>query len=592
MNIPLCRFRILVLSPILFASWAAAAPQVVYVNGKVVTVDDQFSIVEGFATAADRFIAAGTSKDMLSLADDATQVVDLEGRTVVPGLIDNHNHFVRGAQHWSHLVRLEGVTSKGAALERLRGVADRLAGDQWLIALGGWNEEQFRDPEPRFTLSELDAVASGRPAFLQAQYDHAFVNSAFLEHFGIDPAAPQGVTGAVDAELDPEALAQPGPPLRPGAAALAGLLEPNVERGPNGAATGYLSGGMRMVLAVTGVLPALTEAELIDGVRKAQAYYNSLGLTTTYDPAGGLITEEAYRSVEALHAANELTIRVFRTRQFMLANPEHAERAARQIAQMPPVLNGDHYYDTMAIGEAFYIPVQIVDGLDDRRPIADEHAEPVRLLLESLLKRGLAAQIHVVRSEAIEFHLRLLEELSQRYTLYPAQVTFTHAELVTREQLARIRDLGISLMLRSMSVVRRPGSLIEQYGDAATSVPPLRMVQDSGVNWGIGTDGSKAAQIDPLVSLEWAVTGRAMNGERVLDEDQLLTREEALIAHTRNNAQMVFRGNSLGQIRPGFLADFVVLDGDYLEIDAASIDKLQVLRTVVGGQVVYDTGEL
>ena len=296
--------------------------------------------------------------------------------------------------------------------------------------------------------------------------------------------------------------------------------------------------------------------------------------------------------MEALHAANELTIRVFRTRQFMLANPEHAERAARQIAEMPPMLNGDHYYDTMAIGEAFYIPVQIVDGLDDRRPIAAEHAEPVRLLLESLLKRGLAAQIHVVRSEAIEFHLRLIEELSERYTLYPAQVTFTHAELVTREQLARIRDLGISLMLRSMSVVRRPGSLIEQYGEAATSVPPLRMVQDSGVNWGIGTDGSKAAQIDPLVSLEWAVTGRAMNGERVLDEDQLLTREEALIAHTRNNAQMVFRGNSLGQIRPGFLADFVVLDGDYLEIDAASIGELQVLRTVVGGQVVYDTGAL
>ena len=163
---------------------------------------------------------------------------------------------------------------------------------------------------------------------------------------------------------------------------------------------------------------------------------------------------------------------------------------------------------------------------------------------------------------------------------------------MTREQLARIRDLGISLMLRSMSVVRREGSLIEQNGEVATSVPPLRLVQDSGVNWGLGTDGSKAAQIDPLVSLEWAVTGRAMNGDRVLDEEQLLTREEALIAHTRSNAQMVFRGNSLGQIRPGFLADFVVLDGDYLEIDAASIGEMQVLRTVVGGQVVYDTGTL
>ena len=140
---------------------------------------------------------------------------------MVPGLIDNHNHFVRGAQHWSHLVRLEGVTSKGAALERLRSVADRLTGDQWLIALGGWNEEQFTDAEPRFTLAELDAIAGGRPAFLQAQYDHAFVNSAFLEHFGIDPAAPQGVTGAWTPNSTPKRSRNrarrqgPGPLLSP-----------------------------------------------------------------------------------------------------------------------------------------------------------------------------------------------------------------------------------------------------------------------------------------------------------------------------------------------------------------------------------------
>lgn len=594
---PRIRFVPLLVSAALCATSMAETPDTItpdtlYVNGKVVTVDDQFSIAEGFAVKADRFAATGSAEAMLALAGPDTRVVDLNGRTVVPGFIDNHNHFVRGAQHWRHLVRFEGVTTKAEALARLREVAGELSEGQWLIALGGWNEEQFTDAEPRFTLAELDEVAGDRPAFLQAQYDHAFVNSAFLEHFGIDPNAPGADSESAVAELDPAALAQTGGRPQSAAGGLGRTLAPMVERDARGVATGYLAGDIRMVIAVTAALPPLSEAELLDGLRAAQAYYNSLGLTTVYDPAGGLITDEAYRSVETLHTAGELTIRVFRTRQYMLAGPKDAELAARGFAELPPMLNGDHFYDTLAIGEAFYVPLQMLDGMDEQAPIGDEHVAPVRLLLESVLRRGLAAQIHVVRPEAIELHLDILEALSQRYTLFPAQVSFTHMEGVTPAQLARIRDLGVSLQLRSMSALRRRESLIDQYGAVATRVPPLRMVQDSGVNWGIGTDGSKAAQIDPLVSLEWAVTGRGLNGDVVLDADQLITREEALIAHTRGNARMLFRENSLGQIRPGFLADFVVLDRDYLETDAASIGEMRILRTVVGGRVVHDAGPL
>ena len=250
----------------------------------------------------------------------------------------------------------------------MQGVAGRLTGDQWLIALGGWNEEQFTDAEPRFTLAELDAIAGGRPAFLQAQYDHAFVNSAFLRHFGIDPAAPRGVTGAAETELDPEALARPGPQSGAGAAALSGLLEPNVERGPDGAATGYLSGGMPMVIPVTGALPALTEAELIDGVRKAAGVLQLPGPDHHLRPGRG----PDYRGSVPVGGGTARGERVddpgFSHPPVHAGKPGASRRAAQQIAQMPPMLNGDHYYDTMAIGEAFYIPVQIVDGLDDRRP--------------------------------------------------------------------------------------------------------------------------------------------------------------------------------------------------------------------------------
>ena len=329
------QFGSFVFSATLCAASIAGPPDALYVNGKVVTVDDQFSIVEGFAVKGDQFVATGTAEAMLALAGESTRVVDLKGRTVVPGLIDNHNHFVRGAQHWEHLVRLEGVATKAQALERLREVAAELTEDQWLLALGGWNEEQFTDANPRLTLAELDAVAGGRPAFLQAQYDHAFVNSAFLQHFGIDPNAPGADVGPAEADLDPLALTQSGEPSDAGADVLRHTLAPLVQRDRQGIATGYLAGGIGMVIAVTGALPPLSEAQLLDGLRAAQAHYNSLGLTTAYDPAGGLITEEAYRSVEALHATGELTVRVFRTRQYMMGSPEDAVRTTRGFAELP-----------------------------------------------------------------------------------------------------------------------------------------------------------------------------------------------------------------------------------------------------------------
>ena len=118
-----------------------------------------------------------------------------------------------------------------------------------------------------------------------------------------------------------------------------------------------------------------------------------------------------------------------------------------------------------------------------------------------------------------------------------------------------------------------------------SAVAPLRLLQDSGLTWGLGTDGTKAAQINPFVSLWWAVTGRSLGGGQVIDEP--LTREQALIAHTRSNAQLLFRENYLGSIRPGLLADLLVLDRDYLNVPEDEIRDIKPTATIVGGKVVY-----
>jgi predicted amidohydrolase YtcJ len=122
-------------------------------------------------------------------------------------------------------------------------------------------------------------------------------------------------------------------------------------------------------------------------------------------------------------------------------------------------------------------------------------------------------------------------------------------------------------------------------GEDGYRVPPLRMIQDSGIPWGLGTDGTKAAQINPFITLWWAVTGLALNGELVLSET--LSREEALIAHTRSNAYLMFQEGNIGSIRPGLLADILVLDRDYLTVPENEIRDIKPVATIVGGKVAW-----
>src|ERR1700722_20999281 len=167
----------------------------VLVNGKIVTVDERFSIAAAVAIEAGRITATGSSADVLANAGPGAAVVDLGGRTVIPGLIDNHNHFVRATEHVE--VRLDGVRSRADALAALGRGAAALAPGQWLRAVGGWHEEQWAGDRRELTLAELDAVAGRRPAFIQAQYDHAIVSTAWLDAVGAPADAESRATGRI-----------------------------------------------------------------------------------------------------------------------------------------------------------------------------------------------------------------------------------------------------------------------------------------------------------------------------------------------------------------------------------------------------------
>jgi predicted amidohydrolase YtcJ len=139
----------------------------VFINGKILTVDNFFSIVESLAVDEERIVAIGSNADVNGLIGDTTQVIDLDGKTVIPGLVDNHIHFIRMPQRWNLQARIDGINTRQAALDVIAEKAASMEPGEWIMVQGGWSEGQFADEAGGFTLQELDAAAPNNPVFLQ-----------------------------------------------------------------------------------------------------------------------------------------------------------------------------------------------------------------------------------------------------------------------------------------------------------------------------------------------------------------------------------------------------------------------------------------
>jgi hypothetical protein len=158
-----------------------------------------------------------------------------------------------------------------------------------------------------------------------------------------------------------------------------------------------------------------------------------------------------------------------------------------------------------------------------------------------------------------------------------------HVNQINEPQIERMKKLGMYAAVHPWAVIN--GAVMhEGFGDGAYDMPPLKTLQDSGIVWGLGTDGTAANQTLPFVTLAFAVTGKMVGGVKV--NRQTISREDALIAHTRKNAYLVFQEDNLGSLQPGKMADLLVLDRDYLTIPADQIRDVKAVMTMVGGRIV------
>jgi predicted amidohydrolase YtcJ len=181
---------------------------------------------------------------------------------------------------------------------------------------------------------------------------------------------------------------------------------------------------------------------------------------------------------------------------------------------------------------------------------------------------------HTMLDATVQSLLGPFEELNKEIALAPLRWTLAHVFTISDDSIERSKALGLTFAVHSVSMYAPPHLQ-----------PPIRAIEDSGVVWGLGTDATIVAHYQPFITLGWVVSGKSINGKTVIDDP--VTREEALIAHTRSNAYLMFKEDDLGTLEVGKLADLVVLDRDYMTVPADEIFDIKPTMTMVGGDIVF-----
>jgi len=548
-------FTIPVIALIAVSSLTAqpAPPDLILSNGKIITVDERFTIAQAVAIRGNRIVAVGANAEIASLAGPNTRTVDLRGRAVIPGLIDNHMHLLRAAATWTKELRFEGVISRKQAADMLRARAKAAGPGGWVYNIGGWTHQQFADDPRPFTREELDQLAPDNPVALQESYYQVFLNSRALQTLGIQANTPD-------------------PPE---------FVKGTIQRDAGGKPTGIIRGDIAATRPVAAKLPKVASGELEAATTEMIKDMNRAGLTSVGVPG---CSADVLEILEKWKTQERLGIRIFCIEGAAPGSPEQVDRALGQIGKMK-LFQGDSFIDTVFYGESVYGPLHDPMFALKSNPTPDQ-LEIWRRMAMEIAKDGLPLHVHAELHDTIDAFLDQIDAVNKEHPIKGLRWTLAHINQINAAQLDRMKRLGMYAAVHPWAVIN--GAIMhEGFGDGAYDMPPLRDLQNSGIMWGFGTDGTAANQTLPFQTLSFAVTGEMVGGRKVLR--QTISREDALIAHTRKNAYFVFQEDNLGSIQPGKLADLVVLDRDYLTVPSAEIKDIKPVMMLVGGRFVYGT---
>lgn len=533
-------------------SLAVPAPaDLILRNGKIVTVDREFSIKRAVAIRGGRFVAVGGDRDVRVLAGPSTQVIDLDGRTVIPGLVDGHIHATVGGLSWDATVHWQNLDSLAQALGQVASAAQARAQGTWIVVGGGWVPTQFA--ERRFpTRADLDRAAPNHPVYVQYLRQGALLNSAALKAAGIGPATPDPAGG-------------------------------KIERNPaTGETTGWLQGTAAWDLARRKI-PAPPFDRLRQSLKNSFRELNRLGVTSVSDLQTDEVLFTHRRLLADLSRTGELGVRLHFFVDLDLGNAEeHIKRTVEEISRLQQSDLFRFAGFTLRLGGDVDVFDASAGALLDA-----ESKERLRRALGRLILRGDHIRVLAPGDAGVREAIALLEEVHKGPPVPYQRMGFAHLEDASAETLERIKRIGGAVTITSRLALTAERYLDRRGAEQARNAPPLRRIIESAIPAGAGSGAYESAHYSPMLSLWWLITGKTVAGSAVRGLHQNLSRADALRLHTLGAASLTASDAGKGSIEVDKLADLAVLSGDYLTVPEERIPSLESLLTIVGGRIVY-----
>jgi predicted amidohydrolase YtcJ len=509
-------------------------------NGRIVTMDARGSTVNEVTIQDGRITAVGARGQRLS---PCTREINLRGRTVVPGLIDNHNHIVLLGIRPGYHTPLESATSIAEVQQTLKARATSVPAGQFITSMGGWNPAQFGEKRLP-TLAELDAATSNHPVLVfQAFTGPAATNTRGKAFF--------------------------------------------TERKIAVSDTGLIAANAPSIAALNALRSAQTFDDKKRGTADAMAYSVSVGVTTNTDmgafnlpgtpdlqgsfEADTLASADQWRMydpVVALHREGKMTSRLrifFLTMDTRPEVPILAERLRNDFYGF-----GDDMVRISGIGEfASSWPL-----------FGQKPPENYAAALSRIAKEGWAFQQHSLSPQENELTVSTFETVNKTTPIKDLRWSLAHVGTVDATTINRLKAMGAAIAVHPF-----------QFLAGGRGGPPLRTIVDSGIKVGAGSDSAQISTLNPWNVIAYMVTGKASDGT-LINAGQQLTRMEALRLYTAENGWFLKEEATLGTIEPGKLADLVVLSDDYFDptrVPDDAIKRLKSVLTVVDGKVVHNT---
>ena len=535
-------------------------PDLILHRGLFTTLDRANPTATAVAIKDGKFSAVGRDNDVMSWP--ARRPYDLKGQRVLPGLIDNHLHIIRGGLNFNMELRWDGVRSLADAMAMLKRQVAITPPPQWVRVVGGFTEHQF--VEKRLpTFDEMNAVAPDTPVFLLHLYDRALLNKAALRAVGYtkETPVPPGGEIVLDSYGNPTGLLLAKPN--------AGILYATLARGSETAVR--LSGQLDAALHA-GAEPARGDRRDRRGRRLSEL-------------PGGLRSHRKTRRRRPAHRPHCL-------------QPVHAETKGRegrfpQLDEEPRNTSKARTISaTTAAARCWSSPPPISRISASRGPTCRRKWKASSKRWCASLPRttgpGGCTPPTTRRSRARSTPSSGSTRISRSDGL---NWFFDHAETISERSIDRIAALGGGIAVQHRMAYQGE-YFVERYGiGAAEATPPIARMLEAGIPVSAGTDATRVASYNPWVSLSWLVTGKTVGGLRLYPARNRLDRETALRMWTENVTWFSNEEGKKGRIEVGQFADLVVPDRDYFACSEDEIADIAAHLTIVGGEVVYGAGE-